>query len=221
MKNTPRWNIVLAGVVSLALASVVAAQVGKRFPSEKKIVTDPVTGIALSFLTSTPAGDSKIYQTHPQWTADGKWLIFRSQRAPGQAFAVNEDNGAIVQVTENGYMGMLCVARLSMKLYIMRDAGRIAGRLVEPSATPATPPPPEAGVPPGAERAAPPAGGRGFNRPRGPFQIVEIDLAALLADSEKGTLKPGATAYERVCGTTPAGMNADGNMGLDANEDFA
>ena len=212
----------LALVVSLTLASVVAAQVGKRFPSEKKIVTDPVTGIPLTFLTSTPAGDSKIYQTHPQWTADGKWLIFRSQRAPGQAFAVNEDNGAIVQVTENGYMGMLCVARLSMKLYIMRDAGRIAGRPVEASAAPATPPPtPEAGVPPGAERAPQPAGGRGFNRPRGPFQIVEIDLAALLADSEKGTLKPGAAAYERVCGTTPAGMNADGNMGLDANEDFA
>jgi oligogalacturonide lyase len=29
-----------------------------------------------------------------------------------------------------------------------------------------------------------------------------------------------ASVYERVCGTTPPGMTADGNMGLDANEDF-
>ncbi len=87
------------------------------------MVIDPVTGIPLTFLTSSPAGDSKIYQTHRQWTADGKWVVFRSHRSPGQAFAVNEATGAIVQVTETGYMGMLCLARLSMDLYIMRDTG--------------------------------------------------------------------------------------------------
>jgi oligogalacturonide lyase len=27
-------------------------------------------------------------------------------------------------------------------------------------------------------------------------------------------------AYQRVCGTIPTGLNADGNMGLDANDDF-
>ncbi|MDQ6610501.1 MAG: hypothetical protein M3Y85_11850, partial [Bacteroidota bacterium] len=47
------------------------AQIGKRFPSERKVVKDPITGTMLTFLTSTPAGDSKIYQTHTQWTADG------------------------------------------------------------------------------------------------------------------------------------------------------
>jgi oligogalacturonide lyase len=36
------------------------AQIGKRFPSEKKVVKDPVTGVMLTFLTSTPAGDAKI-----------------------------------------------------------------------------------------------------------------------------------------------------------------
>ena len=167
-----------------------AAQVGRRLPSERKIVPDPITGLPLTFLTSTPAGDSKIYQTHPQWTADGRWLIFRSNRAPGQAFAVNEASGAIVQLTENGYTGMLCVARRSMKLYLAR--GSSGG---------------------GRSRGANPAGG--------PLQIVEVDLGRLLADSEAGTLKVGSTAYERICGTTTPGMNADGNMGLDANEDFA
>ena len=99
------------------------AQIGTRFPSEKKIIKDPVTGVELVFLTSKSAGDSKIYQTHNQWTSDGKWLIFRSNRVRGEAMAVNEETGAIVQVTEGGYMGMLNVARNSMKLYFMRAIG--------------------------------------------------------------------------------------------------
>jgi oligogalacturonide lyase len=113
--------------LSLALASTASAQIGRRFPSEKRIVPDPVTGIPLTFLTSTPAGDSKIYPTHPQWTSDGRWLIFRSGRAPGQAMAVNEETGDMVQVTEAGYTGMLCVARHSMRLYVMRAPGAPGG----------------------------------------------------------------------------------------------
>ncbi|WP_243347848.1 oligogalacturonate lyase family protein [Parabacteroides sp. FAFU027] len=96
------------------------AQIGKRFPSERKVIKDPVTGNKLIFLTSTPVGDSKIYQTHNQWTSDGKWLIFRSGRVKGEAMAVNEKSGVMVQVTEGGYTGMLNVARKSMKLYFMR-----------------------------------------------------------------------------------------------------
>lgn len=99
------------------------AQIGKRFPSEKKVVKDPVTGTMLTFLTSTPAGDTKIYQTHNQWTADDEWLIFRSNRVKGEAIAVNEKTGEMVQVTEGGYNGMLNIARKSMKLYFMRNAG--------------------------------------------------------------------------------------------------
>ena len=98
------------------------AQIGKRFPSEKKVVKDPVTGTMLSFLTSKQLGDTKIYQTHTQWTSDGQWVIFRSGRARNEAMAVNEKTGDIVQVTEGGYTGMLCIARNSMKLYFMRVA---------------------------------------------------------------------------------------------------
>ncbi len=32
-------------------------QLGKRFPSERKVMKDPVTGTMLTFLTSTPMGD--------------------------------------------------------------------------------------------------------------------------------------------------------------------
>ena len=105
-------------------------QIGIRFPSERKVVTDSVTGTQLTFLTSKPAGDSKIYQTHNQWTADGNWVIFRSNRVRGEAMAVNEKTGVIVQVSEGGYTGMLNVARKLMKLYFMRNTPRGPGSTV-------------------------------------------------------------------------------------------
>ena len=112
--------ILVLQVFSLIPNSSAQAQIGRRFPSERKVVTDPVTGTKLTFLTSTPAGDSKIYQTHNQWTSDGKWLIFRSKRVKNEAMAVNEETGELVQVSEGGYTGMLNVARNTMKLYFMR-----------------------------------------------------------------------------------------------------
>src|SRR6187551_3784223 len=102
------------------ISGTIHAQIGKRFPSERKEVVDPVTGTKLLFLTSTQSGDSKIYQTHNQWTSDGQWLIFRSNRVRGEAMAVNEKTGDIVQVTEGGYTGMLNIARKSMNLYFLR-----------------------------------------------------------------------------------------------------
>jgi oligogalacturonide lyase len=186
--------------MSVAVAPVASAQMGKRLPSEKKVVPDPVTGVPLTFLTTDPASDAKIYQTHPQWTADGKWVIFRGNRSGpiAQAMAINEQTGDIVQVTETGFDGMLCMGHKSMTLYIMRGgaARRGRGAATAPSAD-------------GGETPAP--------APT-PRQIVEINLAKLLADSAAGTVKPAAN-YERVCGIIPPGINAGGNMGLDANDD--
>jgi len=46
-----------AGIFALAFTFTILgtadAQIGRRFPSEKKIVKDPVTGTMLTFLTST------------------------------------------------------------------------------------------------------------------------------------------------------------------------
>ena len=119
MKIRSSFAVIL--IISVLTTLPVSAQIGKRFPSERKIVKDPVTGIELIFLTSTPVGDSKIYPTHPQWTSDGEWLIFRSNRVEGEAMAVNEKTGDLVQVTEGGYTGMLNIAQESMKLYYMRN----------------------------------------------------------------------------------------------------
>ena len=190
--------------VMLFAASAAFAQMGRTWPSEKKIVPDPVTGLPLTFLTSTDGGysQSKIYQTHRQWTVDGKWLIFRGVRETGaQAFAVNEETGQIVQVTETGFQGMLCAGNKTMKLYVMTGGGGGRG----PAAPAATAPP-----------AAAPAPARA---PSGPRQILEIDLAKLFADVAAKTVKPAAN-YTRVCGTIPPTLQADGNMGLDANDDF-
>jgi len=124
--------------VLIMLVTSASGQIGKRFPSEKKIVADPITGNQLTFLTSKPEGDSKIYQTHNQWTSDGSWIIFRSNRVKGEAMAVNETTGEIVQVSEGGFTGMLNVARKSMKLFFMRsisatqdDPSNHSGKLIQ------------------------------------------------------------------------------------------
>jgi hypothetical protein len=170
------------------------AQIGKRFPSEKKLVKDPVTGTMLTFLTSTPAGDSKIYQTHNQWTSDGQWVIFRSNRVRNEAMAVNEATGEIIQVSEGGYTGMLNVARKSMKLYFMRYPNRDS-----------------------TQRQVNDSTRRQINLP---MQIIEVDLAKLFADSKAGSLKP-STAYQRICGTTAPELGAGGDMALDGDEQWA
>ncbi|MFI5132178.1 MAG: hypothetical protein ACHQFX_19390 [Chitinophagales bacterium] len=185
--------IIIAIIVAFTHASA-NAQIGKRFPSEKIIIKDPVTGTMLSFLTSTPNGDSKIYQTHNQWTSDGQWLIFRSNRVRGEAMAVNENTGEMVQVTEGGYTGMLNIARKSMKLYFMRN---------ERSDTiPATP------------------GDTARRRVQRPVQIIEVNLEKLFSDSKAGTLKK-AESYQRICGTTPKELGAGGDMALDGGEEWA
>jgi oligogalacturonide lyase len=179
-------------VILLSIGLTGHAQIGKKFPSEKKVIKDPVTGVTLSFLTSKPMGDSKIYQTHNQWTSDGQWLIFRSNRVRGEAMAVNEKTGEMVQVTEGGYTGMLNIARKSMKLYFMRNVGGNRGADTTLSSF----------------------------RPVGrPVQVIEVDLAKLFADSKNGKLAPADT-YQRVCGTTPVELGAGGDMALDGDEEW-
>jgi oligogalacturonide lyase len=173
-----KMKILLSALFVLPVLSL-NAQIGKRFPSERKVVKDPVTGVMLTFLTSTPAGDSKIYQTHNQWTSDGQWLIFRSNRAKGEVLAVNEKTGEQVQVTEGGYAGMLCVARNSMKLYYMRSVDT--------------------------------------SKRRGALQVIEADLAKVLADSKAGKMQ-AASVYQRVCGIVSDSLNGGGDMALDAGE---
>ena len=127
-------NILLISFVFVCFSLATSAQIGKRFPSERKVIKDPVTGTELIFLTTQQGmGDSKIYQTHNQWTADGQWLIFRSNRVQGEAMAVHETTGEMVQVSEGGFIGMLNIGRKNMVLHFMRPVtdDNSSGRRVE------------------------------------------------------------------------------------------
>jgi oligogalacturonide lyase len=226
----------LGAVLLIVGLPTLNAQIGTRFPSERKVINDPVTGHKLIFLTSQQGkGDGKIYQTHNQWTSDGKWVIFKSDRVHGEVMAVNEKTGVMVQVTEGGYSGMLNVARKSMKLYFMRNVPNhddtlfmerqkakptamqaignepLPNDTLSPSVRPRNPRGPE-GTIPGMPRY------RSIPAPR-EVQVVEVDLAKLFKDSKAGTLKI-ATEYERICGTTPASIGAGGDMALDGSEDL-
>ena len=209
----------VAALIAMSIATlttVAVAQVGQRSPSEKRIVNDDETGIALTVLTDGRSSDSKLYQTHPNWTSDKQWIVFRSSgRAPGsQAYAVNESSGDIVQLTEgagNG-TGSLNVAQKSMKLYFLRDKNAAAKGLpaTRPEGSATTSP----AMSPATTRTAAPTD------PNAAYQMIETDLARLFADSAAGQLKPAAQ-YERVCGELPRGMRDSGGFGLDADEGFA
>lgn len=76
--------------------------VGKRFPSETTTYKDMITGYEISILTTSPAKDNKIYQTHPNWTADGRYIVFISDRVgTNQYFALSVDTGVITQLTND------------------------------------------------------------------------------------------------------------------------
>lgn len=115
-----------------------ASDVGRRFPSERQVLVDRVTGALLTALTTAKANDTKIYQSHPQWTADGTHVVFRSdgrsRDGRPQIFAVHEVTGDIIQLTDgpgvNVHDDSLALAHKSNKLYYLRDEGG-GTRLVE------------------------------------------------------------------------------------------
>ena len=158
MKPTRLFNFLLGaallfGVLAVASAS---AQVGRRLPPEMRHLVDAVTGVSMLALTTDPASDAKPYQTHPTWTADGEWIIFRSNRDDqgNQAYLVHAARGDIIQLTagpDTG-TGSLNLANQAMKLYYMRG---------------------------GPRRGPAPADAR----PETPRQLVELDLARLIPDA--------------------------------------
>ncbi|MFD3003564.1 TolB family protein [Pontibacter toksunensis] len=111
---------------------------GQRFPSEALTITDPVTGVQVTALTTSRHSSSKIYQDHPNWTADGKHIVFSSNRntAAGgnvtfasdktpqrvrQYYAISMDNYEIVQVTTGNNRGDLLLGHRRNVAFRIRD----------------------------------------------------------------------------------------------------
>jgi oligogalacturonide lyase len=109
---------------------------GQRFPSESLTITDPVTGVKITALTTSRHSSSKIYQDHPNWTADGKHIVFSSNRntsaggnvtfasksaAPKRQFyALSMDSHEIVQIT-TGDTGYLLLGHKNNVAFHIRD----------------------------------------------------------------------------------------------------
>ncbi len=123
-----RRGLAALGVLSLlAAAEADASHVGRRFPPEKRIIVDAVTGLNLTFLTTDPVNDSKPYQTDPTWTADGKWILLRSSRdgSGPQAFLVHEQTGDIIQMTAGDVNASnVTLSHKTNKAFFMRDRPR-------------------------------------------------------------------------------------------------
>jgi oligogalacturonide lyase len=172
-----------------------ASNVGKRYPSEMRTLTDPVTHRTLKALTTSTFSDSKPYQTHPTWTVDGKWIIFRSDRGGNgsQAFVVNEETGDIIQLTDgpDTSTGSLNLSRKEMKLWYMRGGPRM-----------------QRGQPASPTEAV---------KPR---ELVELNIGSLISDSLAGSVKEPAS-YERVVATLPTDLRDAGGFGVDVDESKA
>ncbi|WP_244901871.1 oligogalacturonate lyase family protein [Croceivirga radicis] len=78
---------------------------GQTFASESFTYKDKVTGKTIIALTTSKHHNSKMYQTHPQWTADGKYIIFTSNRTATkedktrQYYAISTKTHKITQIT--------------------------------------------------------------------------------------------------------------------------
>lgn len=184
--------VTFSAAALLAAETPAASRVGKHYPSELRTFPDPVTGRPLRALTTSSASDAKPYQTHPTWTADGQWIVFRSDRGgrPGQIFLVHEQRGDIVQVTDDPTInaGSINLSRKEMKLWLMRGGPRGPR---DPVPITSSPPPPR--------------------------QLIEIDLASLLNDSLAEHVKE-PSHYERVIATLPMELRDAGGFAVDADE---
>jgi oligogalacturonide lyase len=118
-ENKIKWPVIIFCLALTLNANLCpASQVGRKFPSERKIYKDLVTGYEISMLTTSPAKDNKIYQTHPNWTADGRYIVFMSNRTgTNQYFALSTDTGEIIQLTNDEGPGNAFVSRTKGNMF--------------------------------------------------------------------------------------------------------
>lgn len=172
------------------------AQFGKCTPSERWTYTDAKTGNKITVLTDTLKNDRFLYQTDPMWTADGKYLLFRSSSRgdgtmvertqpngekkkwkPTQIYFIEMVTGKIIQATEGADLGNAFLANRSNKLFISRNGNH-------------------------------------------QWKLYVMDLDRFFADVEHDKVGKPAK-YERLIGIFPAEMGRPGGYAVDCMDDYA
>ena len=172
------------------------AQFGKCTPSERWTYTDAQTGNEITVLTDTLKNDRFLYQTDPMWTADGKYLLFRSSSRgdgtmvertqpngekkkwkPTQIYFIEMATGKIIQATEGADLGNAFLANRSNKLFISRNENH-------------------------------------------QWKLYVMDLDRFFADVEHDKVGKPAK-YERLIGIFPAEMGRPGGYAVDCMDDYA
>ena len=172
------------------------AQFGKCTPSERWTYTDAQTGNKITVLTDTLKNDRFLYQTDPMWTADGKYLLFRSSSRgdgtmvertqpngekkkwkPTQIYFIEMATGKIIQATEGADLGNAFLANRSNKLFISRNENH-------------------------------------------QWKLYVMDLDRFFADVEHDKVGKPAK-YEKLIGIFPAEMGRPGGYAVDCMDDYA
>lgn len=172
------------------------AQFGQCTPSERWTYTDAQTGNKITVLTDTLKNDRFLYQTDPMWTADGKYLLFRSSSRgdgtmvertqpngekkkwkPTQIYFIEMATGKIIQATEGADLGNAFLANRSNKLFISRNENH-------------------------------------------QWKLYVMDLDRFFADVEHDKVGKPAK-YEKLIGIFPAEMGRPGGYAVDCMDDYA
>ena len=168
---------------------------GTIYPAEWTTYKDEVTGFDIKVLTDTASNDSYIYQTDPMWSADHRFLLFRSGiRAggvrQGQFFLMEIATGRMLQITE-GMHGSVFMANRSNHVFINRRVD-VLGKRKKPT------------------------GEQTWN-------LYRIDIDQLWQDALDGKVK-SANKYEELLATMPLNDSILGRPGgwcISSEDDFA
>ena len=186
----------LAITLFLAFSKAALAQFGNCTASEMRTYVDSATGNTITMLTDTMKNDRFLYQTDPMWTADGKYLLFRSSSrgndkevestlpngekrkwTPTQIYFIEMATGKIIQATEGPNLGSAFLANKTNRMFVSR-------------------------------------------KEKENWNMYVMDLNKFFADVKQGKVgKP--SAYETFIGTFPTEMGRPGGYAVDCNDDYA
>lgn len=194
--HTMKKRIIATLVLALGITVSAKAQFGVFQPSEKFDYVDEGSGKTITVLTDTTRNDRFLYQTDPMFTADGKYIVFRSssrevitkpkhskstdtkQPTPTRYFFIELATGKIIQATDDNQIGGIYLGnRSNVLFYNKRDE-------------------------------------------KHQWTLYRMDLGRFFADAHAGHVKP-SKAYEVAIGTFPESMGRPNNFCVSCDDRWA